>query len=176
MIRNDELLAIGRYAKPHGIHGELALTLSGEQEPEAGCCVVCCIDGINVPFFVESVRPKSSETVLVTLEGISDEREADMLANKTAYMLRRECSTVEDDTDTEGFFLDDMIEADVFDIEWGYLGKIESYDDRTVNLLLNIRRVDGSLLTVPVADEFISSYDPDTRRLEMNLPEGILEL
>lgn len=175
MIRQDELFAAGRYNKPHGIHGELSLSLVDEYDLEVGQCVVSEIDGLFVPFFISSVRPKTADTVLVRVDGITDENEAMMLANKTMYLLRGDYAA-DGDSEAHGIFLDDLNDAEVYDRQWGYIGRVSGYDDRTENILLLVSRPDGDTVALPMVEEFVDNYDSIARQLYMNLPEGILEL
>ena len=56
MIREEEVFKIGQFAKPHGIKGELSLvTNSDVLEDAEDPYIVCEMDGILVPFFVEDV-------------------------------------------------------------------------------------------------------------------------
>ena len=71
MILRDELIAIGRYNKPHGVAGEISATIDVDIDTlKELSCLVSDIDGIFVPFFVNSCRPKSQETVLLTIDGM----------------------------------------------------------------------------------------------------------
>ena len=91
MITREELIAIGHYNKPHGVAGELSATVDVEIDVlGALSCLVSEMDGIYVPFFVNSLRPKTSETVLLTIDGIDSEQEAARLVNHDIYALKRE--------------------------------------------------------------------------------------
>ncbi len=54
MIRPEEVYKIGMFNKPHGISGELQFTFTDDifDRVEAEY-VVCPMDGILVPFFIE---------------------------------------------------------------------------------------------------------------------------
>ena len=86
MIKQSELTSIGTFVKPHGIKGELsAETDLDSQEISALKCVVLDMDGIYVPFFVDTVRDKSATTVLLKLDGVDSETEAKEYAGKEIY-------------------------------------------------------------------------------------------
>ena len=54
MITREELIRIGRFNKPHGVKGELSFTFTDDVFDRTECSyIVCEIDGIFVPFFVE---------------------------------------------------------------------------------------------------------------------------
>ena len=63
MIERDELIKIGRFNKPHGVKGELSFTFTDDVFDRTDCpYIVCEIDGIFVPFFIEEYRFKSDTT------------------------------------------------------------------------------------------------------------------
>jgi 16S rRNA processing protein RimM len=172
MIRKETLFRIGQFARPHGIKGELSLVAAedvfdGIGEP----CLICEMDGIPVPFYVESYRPKGHSAILVKLERVNDKTAAGRFANKTVYALpsawkqRPEEKTAWNRFD--GYVLEDE--------KQGWSGTITAVDESTINTLF---RVDcqGKELLVPVADELVRSIDHPGRRITVSLPEGITDL
>ncbi|MDE7442675.1 MAG: 16S rRNA processing protein RimM, partial [Muribaculaceae bacterium] len=75
-MKSEEFVEIGKLQKPHGIKGEIVATIDADIDLEQLTYIVTVIDGLNVPFFINSLRPRSSESVLLTLEGIDNERDA----------------------------------------------------------------------------------------------------
>ena len=71
MIKREEVYKIGIFNKPHGIHGELSFTFTDDifDRVEAEY-LICLLDGILVPFFLEEYRFRSDTTALVKLEGV----------------------------------------------------------------------------------------------------------
>ena len=91
MIQREELIAIGHYNKPHGVAGEISATVDVDIDVlQTLTCLVSDIDGIFVPFFINACRPKSAETVLLTIDGIGNEHEASKLVNREIYALKRD--------------------------------------------------------------------------------------
>ena len=59
------------------------------------------------------------------------------------------------------------------------IGRITDFDDSTSNtLLIAERETDNKTirLFIPIADEFVIDIDRENRRIEMRLPEGLLDL
>ena len=91
MITRDELISIGHYNKPHGVAGEISASVDVDIDLLQGLsCLVSDMDGIYVPFFVNSCRPKSVETVLLNIDGVNNEVEASKLVNHEIYALKRD--------------------------------------------------------------------------------------
>lgn len=190
MITSEQLKAVGKFLKPHGISGEIALQ-SDYYDLDFGAFnfVFTDIDGIFVPFAIESMRTKGVETYLLKLDDIDDEEQATMLTNKTAYLLRSEVAEARraeaeadsdgeegDDPDDEGFYADDLVGLTAFTDDGKKLGRVIDINDSTANYLLVIETDASGRLLIPLAGEFISAVDPEAKTLILSLPEGILEL
>ena len=91
MIRKEEVYKIGIFNKPHGIHGELSFTFTDDifDRVEAEY-LICLLDGIFVPFFIEEYRFRSDTTALVKLEGVDTAERARMFTNIEVYFPVKE--------------------------------------------------------------------------------------
>lgn len=174
MIRDTELKAIGRMLKPHGINGEIVVGLTMDIDLSKLSCVVVQTDGIFVPFFIESVRPKSSETDLVLIDGVCNERQAAAMCGNTLYALLKDLPEPDADADG-GLYAEDLI-GFMVEANGHFSGKITAVDDSTANYLFIIEKEDGGTCLLPVADEFIAEIDMDNRVLKMDVPEELLHL
>lgn len=174
LISADKLTRIGRLLKPHGVNGEITVLLSADVDLESLKCIFINIDGLFVPFFLNSVRPKGAETDLVMIDGVANEQEAASLCPSDMYALRSE--VIDSETaDTDGVYANDLVGFNVV-ADGKLLGKITALDDTTENYLFIIEKADGSIVLVPVADEFIIDVDSDTQTISMELPEGLLDV
>lgn len=182
MIGRDDLIAIGKFLKPHGVNGEIAATL----EIEASLinrvrCLVACIDGIYVPFFVEAMRPKNHYSTLLTITGIHNENEAALLTNKELFVLKTDydalATTPLDDDEEEA----DELPVDYFigfDITLNneVKGRVTDVDDTTINVLFVVETANGTSLLIPAVDEMIEEIDTEARFIAMNVPDELLTI
>ena len=176
MITRDELIAIGRYNKPHGVAGEISATIDVDMDTLQGLsCLVTDIDGIFVPFFVNACRPKSQETVLLTIDGIDNEKEVSRLVNHDIYALKRDYRQESIDSDADGFPLDYFIGFELHDSDGQRVGEITDVDEQTENAIFIVDR-EGAELMVPATDELIVEFDLDKKVMVMDLPQGLLDL
>ena len=91
MITADQLIEIGRYNKAHGINGEISATFDCDTMAVGELsALVSPMDGIFVPFFVNGIRPKNNDTLLLKIDGISNETQAKRLVNCPIYALAEE--------------------------------------------------------------------------------------
>jgi 16S rRNA processing protein RimM len=172
MIRPNDVFPIGKLHKPHGLGGEISFGFTSDvfDRTEAPYWVLE-LDGILVPFFVESYRFKSSETVLVKFEGIDSEERVRALCGKEVFYPVRFADTEEDPTDQWTYY----IGFAVIDEHHGFIGDVTDVDDSTLNVLFTLSK-DGREILMPVAEEFFTKIDPDNREMVVSLPEGLLEL
>lgn len=177
MIKSEQLVEIGKFNKPHGINGEISLTLHDNVEPDKLECVIVEIDGINVPFFIESIRPKTTETFLVTVDGIDSEEDTRLLVNKTAFVGDRDEALIAEEEDGEGMYASALTGYKIIDGNTGdTIGHVTDIEDSTANALFIVEDDSGKTVYIPIADEFIENIDTDTRCVTVNLPEGLLQL
>jgi 16S rRNA processing protein RimM len=181
MIRRDELTPIGTIYKPHGINGEVTATFEQGVDPESLRCIVLDRDGIFVPFFINSIRSRGSQAVLMMIDGFNNEKEVAELSNQTIYGVTAELSDATDDEefddeDGDGFYASDFVGYTIVDEDNELIGKIVELDDRTDNFLFVVETKSGDEVFIPVADEFITDIDTDTKTLTMNLPIGLVDL
>lgn len=176
MITREELIAIGHYNKPHGVVGEISATLDVDYDVLLSLtCLVSEIDGIYVPFFVNACRPKSADTVLLTIDGIATEQEAARLVNHDIFALKREYSAASEEADADGYPLDYFIGFELQDSDEKRVGEIVAVDEQTENAIFIIDR-DGDELMVPANDDLIVEFDIDKRVMVMDLPQGLIDL
>ena len=173
MIRRDELIKIGRFNKPHGVRGEISMTFTDDAFDRCDSpYIVCCVDGIFVPFFIEEYRFKSDSTALIKLCDVDNETDAAAFTLLDVYYPKR-YYVESDEAATPG---DYFIGFCVVDSEKGALGRIIAIDDATVNVLFVVAAPDGKELLIPAQEAFVESIDEEARTIHMHLPDGLLDL
>jgi 16S rRNA processing protein RimM len=173
MIRRKDVLPIGKLHKPHGISGEVSFGFTNDVFDRTHSPYwVLEMDGILVPFFVESCRFKSSETALVKFEGLDSEVRIRELCGKEVFYPVRYADSENQETEERWDF---YLGFNVFDEKEGYLGEITGVDDSTLNVLFALSK-DGREILMPVAEEFFTEVDVENREMHVSLPEGLLEL
>ena len=176
MITSEQIIEIGKFGKPHGINGEISAFIDDDVDIEAIDRIVMDVDGIYVPFFIDSLRPKRTETVLIKIDGIDDERHAARLTNRIIYALKKDDVKVAPDHDDDGFYASDLIGYTIVHANGEPVGTITDIEDSTENALFVINRPDEQPAYIPIADELIDEINPEERYIVMTLPEGILDL
>lgn len=173
MIREDEVYKIGVLTKTHGVSGELSLSFTDDIFDRVDAeYLICRMDGILVPFFMEEYRFKSRSTALVKFEGIDTEEEARRMTGVEVFFPKALVEEADDPVYSWSYF----VGFGVTDEQAGYLGRIVSVDESTVNVLFEIERPDGSDFLIPAHEEFIREINPEESMIQVCLPEGLCNL
>ena len=173
MIKKEEVYKIGLFNKPHGIHGELQFTFTDDIFDRVDCdYLICLLDGIFVPFFIEEYRFRSDSTALVKLEGIDTAERARMFTNVEVYFPVKHAEEAEDGELSWNFFVGFRME----DVRHGELGEVVEVDTTTVNTLFVVEQEDGEELLIPAQEEFIVEINQEKKLITVELPEGLLNL
>ena len=86
MIKKEEVFKIGQFAKPHGIKGEIALVTNSDVFDDSDDpYIICEMDGILVPFFIEEYRYKTDTVILLKLKNVDDEKAAREFSNREVF-------------------------------------------------------------------------------------------
>ena len=172
MIKEEEVYKIGLINKPHGVHGELLFTFSDDIFDRVDAdYIVCLMDGILVPFFIESYRFRSDSTALIKLEGVDTEQQAKRFNNIEVYFPKAHVDEVEDDELTWNFFIGFRIE----DVKKGVIGTVTDVDDSTINTLFIVDYA-GKEVLIPAQEDLIIDLDRENKVITMELPEGLLDI
>lgn len=184
MILPDELIEIGRFLKPHGYAGEITFALEYDLELNDLKCLVTDIDGIFVPFFIDKIRTKGQNALLLTIDGLNNDNEVAILNNKIAYALKEDVDITVDETQRDGFTAYDFVGYTMLDTDKNDspIGTIDFIDDATENFLFMVEPFNTDTtrktrhIAIPVADEFITDIDTENHTISVSLPQGLLEM
>ncbi len=173
MIKREDVYNIGKITKSHALKGEVVFNFSDDifdrTESEY---LICEIDGILVPFFMEEYRFKSDTSVLVKFEGIDSAEATRQLLGADVYFEKSKAiESGEEDMSLRFFIGFKMTDENGKDI-----GVITDIDDNTQNWLFIVENPKGEEILIPAHEEFISEIDNENKIMKMVLPEGLTEL
>ena len=172
MIRPEEVYCIGKFTRTHGVQGEMAMSFTDDVFDRTDCpYLVCSMDGILVPFFIEEYRFKSENVALIKFERIDTNEAASIFTNKEVYFPKSYAEEAEDGEYSWQYF----IGFDTEDTQHGHLGELIDVDESTVNTLFVVERPNGEELLIPAQETFIEDIDHEKRLIKFNLPDGLLD-
>ncbi|MCL1942226.1 MAG: ribosome maturation factor RimM [Candidatus Azobacteroides sp.] len=172
MIELSNLTAIGKLIKTHGIKGEMSMQLYKPVDLSSIPYMVCEIDGILVPFFIEEVRSKTGSTVLIKFENIHSDMEAKELTGADVFVFR---SMIDEGTGDE-LIWESFVGFTLRDEKSGMSGKIIEVEDSTSNVLFCVSDEAGKELLIPANEDLIVEIDPEKKVIRVDIPEGLMDL
>ncbi len=169
MIKREEVFKIGRLGKPHGVKGELFFQFDDDIFDRVECdYLVLEIDGILVPFFMESHRFRNGYLAFVKFKDVDTQERASELTGCDVFFP---CDLA--DAENEAPILEMLIGFKLIDANTKKLvGVITDINDQTANVLFELDN--GAL--IPASDELIMNIDTDREQIVMDIPDGLLEL
>lgn len=174
MIRFEDVYQIGRMGKAHGLKGEINFQFTDDVWDRADCdYIICEVEGILVPFFIEEYRFRSDSTAIMKLEDIDTLEATQMLVNSPVFIEKKYQEELDDDEVSLHYFIGfQMLDGD----SGTPIGTITDIDDKTDNWLFIVTRPDGNEVLIPAHEEFIAEIRQEEKTMVMDLPIGLLEL
>lgn len=174
MIRKEDVYQIGKLTKAHGLKGEMNFQFTDDVWDQIESeYLICEVDGILVPFFLEEYRFRSDSTALVKFEDIDSADAAQFLVNCEVYFEKKYQEELDEDEVSLNYFIGfTMIDGD----DDSVIGEITAIDDNTENWLFIVERPDGEEVMIPAHEEFIAEIKQEEKTMVMDLPLGLLDL
>lgn len=168
---------IGRCIKVHGVQGEVAIRLSSEQFIDLDFDYIFVeVEGSNVPFYVENVRG-TSDYLIIKFSNIDNQDKAKRFIGLKflvdSSLLDVNTGLYEQDLKSLAEFLDGF----TIYSEEKKIGTISNFLNIPNNPLFEIKPISPSQdsFYIPVVDSWIKSIDQRMKRIEMDLPEGLID-
>jgi len=160
--------------KAHGLKGEINFQFTDDIWDRIDCdYIICEVDGILVPFFIEEYRFRSDSTAIMKFEDIDTIEAVQMLVNSPVFFEKKYQEELDEDEVSLHYFLGfRMTDGDNGQI----IGTITAIDDQTDNWLFIVERPDGSEVMIPAHEEFIAEIKQEEKMMIMDLPVGLLDL
>ncbi len=169
-------LVVGRVVRAHGITGEVVVEIRTD-DPDTRFAPGTTLrakpsrGGPERDYVVDSAREHSGR-LLVRLDGVADRTAAESLRG-TVFVVDSENLPPIDDPDE---FYDHQLEGlQVVTIEGRPLGTVAEVLHTAAGELLAVRAEEGEVL-VPFVSAIVTSVSLTDRTIEIDPPEGLLEL
>jgi 16S rRNA processing protein RimM len=160
------LQQIAKVLKSNGTDGGLLVGFR-DIDPEdisLGEPVFIYFDGLPVPFFISSLTQRGNSRAIVHLNDVTSLEDAEELVGQSVWV-----DWEEEEGDEEGL-------GDLVGWTLAGAGRITGFLDIPANPCLEVETKNGTSVLVPFHEDLILSADPDARVLEMEIPDGLLDL
>ncbi len=167
-----ECFNLGYIARRVGNKGELAFVLdvdtpSRYQKLES---VFVELNHSLVPFFIKKIQLRGN-TATVMIDGIDSIDRAEELVKSGLYLPLSFLPPL----NGKKFYFHELPGFTVFDTAYGEVGIIERVLDFPQQAIFQIKKGTQEIL-IPANEEFIIRIDRDNKRLELNAPEGLIDI
>ena len=158
--------------KPHGLKGQITMMLEDDAPTDLYSLDSVFLEQNNrlVPYFIETVSGQGNK-VFLKFEGIDSAEAAKMISRLSVYISK----SLRPMREGAEFYDDEIHHFEVLDIHLGLLGKIDDVVAAGPNRLLSLK-YQGKEVLIPTNGPFIKSIDKTKKRIEVELPEGFLEI
>jgi 16S rRNA processing protein RimM len=167
-------VVVGRVAKAHGIHGELAVdvrTDSPEERFALGAVVAARLrDGSSRPLTLSAIR-QHGERLLVRFDEVPDRTVAESLRGA---LLLADTESLPPIGDPDEFYDHELEGLTALLLDGTEVGTVREVVHSPGGELLAIERAAGEVL-VPFVREIVPEVDIAGRRVVLDPPEGLLD-
>jgi 16S rRNA processing protein RimM len=191
------LLVVGHIGKPHGIRGEVLVTVRTDEPEErfvAGSVfttevprdrrvstgpATAPVPGtapaeykVPAELLLESLRWHQGR-VIAQFEGVYDRNTADALRG---VLLQVDSSTVTSPDDPDEFNDHELLGLSVVSVDGTALGTVDRIDHAPSSDLIVLNKTDGGTALIPFVTAMVPTVDVAGGRVVVDLPEGLLDL
>lgn len=171
-MTKNECFNLGYISRRVGNFGDLAFVLDVDdpkryQKLES---VFVELNNTLVPFFIKKIQLRGNTTV-VSIEGIDTIEKAEGLIKSSIYLPLSFLPPLTG----KKFYFHEMPGYTVIDKKYGAIGVVEEVLDYPQQAIFQIKFGEHEIL-IPAKDEFIVSINRLNKQLELDAPEGLIDL
>jgi 16S rRNA processing protein RimM len=169
----NNYFSIGKLVSVFGLQGEFILKHSlGKRNALSGVDAIFLEERKNsfIPYFVQKTSGKDHEHVFIKLEGVDTKEAARKLVQTPVYLAEEDFKKQASSSSPLS-----MLGYTIHDKEHGELGAIEEVIEMPMQVLVKITYKEKELL-LPLNEQSLIKVDKKRQVVEVDLPEGLLDI
>tara|TARA_X000000368_G_C22784824_1_gene603176 strand:- start:213 stop:725 length:513 start_codon:yes stop_codon:yes gene_type:complete len=170
-VKDKNLFNLGKILKPFSYKGEVSVYSTINLKKYSFGSILLRINSSLVPFKIKSLKNQKTNIYRISFNSIDSENKAEKLRNVEIYCEKNQLSK-EDFNASE---TKQLIGYKLIDINKKHIGEIVNIINNYQQDLIEVMYIDKKLL-IPYVDEMIIQIDHNGKVIEMELPDGILDL
>lgn len=163
-----EFIKIGKVLKTHGFKGHLKIYVDEFYMNDFLDINSVIIN--NLPYFISSKDINSNSQAIILLEDIDSKEKAQKLQGKELLAKEDDLTEILD-----GNEFDDIVTYEILDKNYGKIGKINEIVEMPFQIMAKVTYKEKPIL-IPLNDDFITLINDKKKTVEMQLPNGFLEI
>lgn len=163
---------LGKITKVFGLKGELLVYLDTDEPKKYHQLESVFFDmqGEPIPFFIQSVKIKSDDQLIVKFEDV-DAENSYQFVNISLFLPLAMLPVLEGNK----FYYHEVKGFKILDVVYGDLGICEDILEYPHQAIFQIKHPQGEIL-IPIVDEFILKVDKTNQIIEIKTPPGLIDL
>ncbi|MCC2679698.1 MAG: putative rRNA processing protein [Pseudobdellovibrio sp.] len=164
---------VGKVMDAHGIRGDIyCLIFSGDV---SWCDQLDELqlqhNGQSHSFEIVKLKP-FKKGFIATLKGFTDRNRAEEFKGAELWVDE----SIFTSEDGEALFLNEVLNFELIDETLGAIGTIGDFSSNGIQDLLVIKSKSGEVFEVPFVKEYVLDINFDSKKIKVDLPEGLLEI
>ena len=171
-MKVDSCFEFGKIIKPHGVKGEVSVTVVADNSEELKKVIHVFIE-INsrlIPFIIEKLTI-SQKRAIIKFEDINSEEETESLMGQKIYLPLADLPPLK----SGQFYYHEIVNYIIEDQEKGKLGVVKEIFEMPGQDLIAMD-YNGQEVLIPMESSIVLNADHIEKVLKVNLPNGLLEL
>ncbi len=171
-MKSEEFVEVGYITKTHGLKGEVQVVFSyPEPQKLKFTAIFLDVNAKMVPYFVASFKLSQQSLGYFLFEDVNHIDKAQLLVKKKVFMPKNKMPKKK----KEEFTFFDLEGFTAVDEQHGNLGEILTVREYPQQFLATINYREKEAL-FPLSEDFITGIDIESKTLNVNLPEGLLDV
>ena len=172
-MRKEDCFYLGKIVSKYSFKGEVLVKLDTDDPEiyEKMESVFISLGNNLIPFFIDRCRLHKSNLLRIDFEEVKTESDADRIMGSALYLPMTMLPKLTGDK----FYFHEIIGFTMMDAVHGDIGIIQSVNDTTAQALFEVLKGEKQLL-IPLNDEIITKVDRENKVIEVNPPEGLVDL
>jgi 16S rRNA processing protein RimM len=172
-MRKEDCFYLGKIVTKYSFKGEVVIKLDTDEPELYKNMESVYVDFGNnlVPFFIDKSSLHKGNQLRVQFEDVYSEEEADSILKCGIYLPLDLLPNLDGDK----FYFHEVIGFTVIDINFGEVGSIVHVNDKAAQPLFEIDR-EGKEIFIPMIDDFIKKVDRENKQIQVETPEGLIQL
>jgi len=173
----DECFYLGYTSKIHGKQGELIITLDVDfleecKKLESVFIQMNKTDTSLIPFFISKSHFQNNGTLRIKLDDVNDIVMVKPLVGKGIYIPNNILPSLSGNK----FYHHEVIDFTIIDVNHGEVGKVTRILNYPRQAIFEIFNTDDKEILIPIAEDIITKVDRTNQTIEVETPEGLIEL
>ncbi len=172
-MQKSECFFLGKITKPHGLKGEVTvwLDVDNPDDYEGLDAVFLEIKNELVPFIISDIQIRGKKSI-AKFEDINKIEQTESIVGAELYLPLTSLPKLSG----KKFYYHEVIGFEIYDNNLQKsIGLLKAIYESSGQDLFGID-ANGVEILVPIVDEFIVSVDRTIKRIEINAPDGLLDI